>query len=58
MGHYENYRWSNIDRSRFDSVRVNVEVAKKVVDLRRHYIEERDIKIAPGISHTVYPPKG
>lgn len=56
MGHPENYRWCNIARSRFDSIRINVEMASIVLGIRRHFVEDTNkVKIAPHISHSVYP---
>lgn len=57
MEHPENYRWSNIGRSRFDTIRINVELASGVVHVKRYFKDESKpkVKIAPRISHTVYP---
>ena len=54
--HRNNYRWSNMDRSRLGVIRVNVELATAAVEFKRNFVEDNNkVKIAPGISHTVYP---
>ena len=57
--HSENYRWCDVGRSRFDTVRINVGLARSVMEVRTHYKDTIDlkVKIAPAISKTVYPDK-
>lgn len=51
MGHPENYRWFNVGR-----VRININMATKVIEFKRRFVEDKtEVKIAPRISHTVYP---
>jgi hypothetical protein len=55
--HPENYRW-HIGRSRFDTVRVNINLAYNAVVMKRHFIYDdpkKEVKIAPRISHSIYP---
>lgn len=57
--HSENYRWCNVGRSRFDTIRINVGLARSIMEVRTHYKDSIDlkVKIAPRISKTVYPDK-
>lgn len=57
--HSENYRWCDVGRSRFDTVRINVNLARSVMEVKKHYKENSEwkVKIAPAISKTVYPDK-
>ena len=53
--HRENYRWTNTG-SRYNRMNVNVEFTKSVLEFKRNFVEDNaKVKIAPGISHTVYP---
>lgn len=55
--HPENYRWSDIGRSRFDCIRINVDVIKMVLMAKKDFkTYDENIKIAKNISHSVYPP--
>lgn len=58
LEHPENYRWSNVGRSRFDCIRINVEIMEAVISAKKDFKRYcEDIKIAKHISHTVHPPK-
>jgi hypothetical protein len=55
--HPENYRWSNIGRSRFDCIRINVELMEMVLIAKKDYKSWGDnVKLGDNISHSVYPP--